>query len=1047
MYHCHIHFYLTGEACEVFDSIKVLPVPEHFTHEFSESRMVEEALVKKADVILANLQNLEAEKTLSLLLDAKSEDTELIVLAVPEQISLLTDCLPKLKDIWLLPMQEDEIRFRLLRWQQTYRMSKDFWETSHFLDATINHIPSLIWYKDKDGIHEKVNDSFCKTVNKTKKQVEGRGHAYIWDVEQDDPACIESERIVMEKRETCISEEIIKTGEGMKQLTTYKSPLYNLDGSVMGTVGVAIDVTKERAYEQEIVQKNRALETIFTTMDCGILSHSIDGKRILTINRAALEILGYSSEEEMMAEGFDLIADSVMEEDKEKLRTCIRSLKKEGDCTNIQYRVCRGEGQVRHVMGNVKLLRENGELFCQRFLLDCTAQKLQEKENERRQMELVHALSIDFNLVFFFDLDTGNGMALRVDGEENGIFGSDFQGELLLEEGMELYIQKFVYEEDQEMLRNLSGRERLKQELAEKKQLYVNYRVMEDDTVKYYRMKAVRAGEWGKKHGVVLGFCCVDEETRYEMEQKGMLEDALLQANRTSKAKSVFLSNMSHDIRTPMNAIVGFTALAIAHIDRKEQVEEYLKKIMTSGNHLLSLINDVLDMSRIESGKMHLDEKPCRLPDILHGLRNILQADLRSKQLELYMDAVDVLDEDIYCDKLRLNQVLLNLLSNAVKYTGAGGIVSIRVTEKQGAPRGSARYEFCIKDTGIGMSEAFIAHIFEPFEREKNSTISGIQGTGLGMAITKNIVDMMNGTIRVESEEGVGTEVHVAFTFRLHEEEHKVWDIPELKNCRALVVDDDFNTCDSVSYMLGQIGLRAEWTLSGKEAVLRTKQALMREDSYSVYVIDWLLPDMNGIEVTRRIRKEMGDEVPVIVLTAYDWSDIEEEAKEAGVTAFCSKPLFFSELQECLYSIVNVEESEQKDISEALSDVQTGRILLAEDNELNQEIAVAILGDAGFTTDVAENGQIALDMLKNSEPGYYQLILMDVQMPVMNGYEATQLIRRLEDSRLAKIPILAMTANAFEEDKQEAVKCGMNGHIAKPIDVENLFEMLRKVLH
>ena len=411
------------------------------------------------------------------------------------------------------------------------------------------------------------------------------------------------------------------------------------------------------------------------------------------------------------------------------------------------------------------------------------------------------------------------------------------------------------------------------------------------------------------------------------------------------------------------------------------------------------------------------------------------------------MDAVDVLDEDIYCDKLRLNQVLLNLLSNAVKYTAAGGIVSVRVTEKQGAPRGSARYEFCIKDTGIGMSEEFIAHIFEPFEREKNSTISGIQGTGLGMAITKNIVDMMNGTIKVKSEEGVGTEVYVAFTFRLHEEENKIRDIPELKNCRALVVDDDFNTCDSVSYMLGQIGLRAEWTLSGKEAVLRTKQALMRGDSYSVYVIDWLLPDMNGIEVTRRIRKEMGDDVPVIVLTAYDWSDIEEEAKEAGVTAFCSKPLFMSELQECLYSIVNVEENVEKDIGEALSDVQTGRILLAEDNELNQEIAVAILGDAGFTTDVAENGKIALEMLKNSEPGYYQLVLMDVQMPVMNGYEATQLIRKLEDSRLSKIPILAMTANAFEEDKQEAVKCGMNGHISKPIDVENLFKMLRKVLN
>lgn len=565
------------------------------------------------------------------------------------------------------------------------------------------------------------------------------------------------------------------------------------------------------------------------------------------------------------------------------------------------------------------------------------------------------------------------------------------------------------------------------------------------DEIIYFQMKAVRAGTEGENFGIVLGFRSVDGETRSEMEKKTLLENALQQANRASKAKSVFLSNMSHDIRTPMNAIVGFTALASAHIDQKDQVEEYLKKIMTSGNHLLSLINDVLDMSRIESGRMHLDEKPCQLPDILHGLRNILQADIHAKQLELYIDAVDVLDEEIYCDKLRLNQVLLNLLSNAVKYTGAGGIVSLRITEKAGAPEGYAHYEFTIKDTGIGMSEEFVSHIFEPFEREKNSTISGIQGTGLGMAITKNIVDMMNGTIEVKSEQDVGTEVIVSFTFRIHSGSKEPQDIPRLKNCRALVVDDDFNTCDSVSYMLGQIGMRAEWTLSGKEAVLRTRQAVTRGDHYYVYIVDWLLPDMNGIEVTRRIRKETGEDVPIIVLTAYDWSDIENEAKEAGVTAFCSKPLFLSELRSCLHSIIHKGEQEKKEITELVKH-HTGRILLAEDNELNQEIAAAILGDAGFCTEIAGNGKIAVEMLKKSKPGYYQLVLMDVQMPEMDGYQATRTIRKLENKELASIPILAMTANAFEEDKQEALKCGMNGHLAKPIDIDVLFETLNKIL-
>ncbi|MDE7359589.1 MAG: response regulator, partial [Lachnospiraceae bacterium] len=407
---------------------------------------------------------------------------------------------------------------------------------------------------------------------------------------------------------------------------------------------------------------------------------------------------------------------------------------------------------------------------------------------------------------------------------------------------------------------------------------------------------------------------------------------------------------------------------------------------------------------------------------------------------------VHVVDEAIYCAKLRLNQVLLNLLSNAVKYTGAGGHVSMRITEKPGAPDGYANYTFTIKDTGIGMSPEFVARIFEPFERERNSTISKIQGTGLGMAITKNIVDMMNGSISVTSEPDVGTEFTVSFTFRLHEEKKEPLILPELKDCKALVVDDDFNTCDSVSYMLGQLGMQAEWTLSGKEAVLRSHQAVMRHTNYSVYIVDWLLPDMNGVEVTRRIRKETGENVPIIVLTAYDWSDIEAEAKEAGVTAFCNKPLFLSELSACLQSVLQPKSRESEAAENEIRPRHTGRILLAEDVEMNQELAVAILENAGFLVDVADNGQIAFEMLKKSEPGYYQTILMDIQMPVMDGYEATRRIRSLENHELASIPIIAMTANAFTEDREEALKSGMTGHIAKPIDVQVLFQTLDTVL-
>ena len=409
MYHCHIHFYFAGHPCRAFEIVKEMSPLVPFTHEFSESDKPEEKLTAQADVMLVSLQGMDAKETLQMLTSKRKEDAEIILLADKEQVQVLSDNLSEITDIWTLPLSDEEIHFRFLRWQQTYKMSRDFWETSHYLEATINNIPNLIWYKDKDGVHEKVNDSFCQTVGKTKNQVQGRRHAYIWDVEEDDPACIESEREVMTREKTFISEETIKTGEGMRQLTTYKSPLYNVDGSVMGTVGVAIDVTKEREYEQEIIQKNQSLEKIFTSIDCDVMLHSEDGKQILSVNRAALKILGYDSKEELEAEGFDMVASSVLEEDRMKLLDSIRELKEVGDNVAVEYRVQHKNGEILHVMGNVKLLEEDGKHVFQRFLLDCTAQKLQEKKKEKRQQELVQALSIDYNLVCFFDLDTGMG--------------------------------------------------------------------------------------------------------------------------------------------------------------------------------------------------------------------------------------------------------------------------------------------------------------------------------------------------------------------------------------------------------------------------------------------------------------------------------------------------------------------------------------------------------------------------------------------------------------------------------------------------------------
>ena len=525
------------------------------------------------------------------------------------------------------------------------------------------------------------------------------------------------------------------------------------------------------------------------------------------------------------------------------------------------------------------------------------------------------------------------------------------------------------------------------------------------------------------------------------------LSDAVAAAETANRAKSTFLSNMSHDIRTPMNAIIGFTTLAISNIDDKNRVKDYLSKTLASSNHLLSLINDVLDMSRIESGKIHLEEVEVNLSDVLHDLKTIVSGQIYAKQLEFYMDAMDVTDEDVYCDKTRLNQILLNLLSNAIKFTPAGGTVSVRVRQLAGKVRGCGQYEFRIKDNGIGMSQEFAQKIFEPFERERTSTVSRIQGTGLGMAITKNIVDMMGGTIKVQTAQGKGSEFIICLPMRTQDEHRPVEKITELEGLKALVVDDDFNTCDSVTKMLVKVGMRAEWTLSGKEAVLRARQSIEMSDVYHAYIIDWRLPDMNGIEVTRQIRS-LHDDTPIIILTAYDWSDIEVEAKAAGVTAFCSKPMFMSDLRETLMSALgqNQTDAAQELLPQKNADFKGRHILLVEDNELNREIAQEILREYGFRVDTAENGAVAVEKVCTAAPGSYDLVLMDVQMPVMDGYTATRKIRALDDPARAKIPILAMTANAFDEDRCNALESGMNGFLSKPIVIGDLVQELHKIL-
>ena len=695
----------------------------------------------------------------------------------------------------------------------------------------------------------------------------------------------------------------------------------------------------------------------------------------------------------------------------------------------------------------------SGDLMAITYVLDHTKlEKLNSREAEQKRlleedMKKIEGLASQYSALYYINFDTKEYIRYDSSGAVPKEIGDHYDKNA--DSFFDIYkksILEYAHPDYRDEMLRYADEGYVREVLRDKKRHSCKFLHMgKDGGYIWLELVLIKfAGADEEMSSIAFAFLNVDEEEREKVAQKKALVDALAAAEHANRAKTAFLNNMSHDIRTPMNAIIGYTALAASHLDNVETIKDYLNKIAVSSSHLLSLINDVLDMSRIESGRVKIEEKEVHLPDVLHDLRTIIQSNIAAKQQDLFIDTQDILHEDIITDKLRLNQVLLNIAGNAIKFTPVGGTISIRVLEKPCALSGYATFEFRIKDNGIGMSEEFQKHIFESFTREQTATVSGIQGTGLGMAITKNILDMMGGTIRVRSEEGKGSEFVVVLDCKLSDTVVKFEPIPELQGARALVADDDTDTCMSVSKMLRQIGMRADWTVSGKEAVVRAKEAYEERDEFKAYIIDWLMPDMNGVETVRRIRKVIGDSTPIIILTAYDWSDIEQEAREAGVTAFVMKPLFMSELREVLTRPVRME-CKREIVTEPI-DFTGKKVLLVEDNELNQEIAAEILKEAGFLVDVADDGILAVEKMASAASDCYDLILMDVQMPRMNGFTATREIRTLSDNKKANIPIIAMTANAFDEDKKLAFEAGMNGFVAKPINIQTLMNTLAGIL-
>ena len=528
--------------------------------------------------------------------------------------------------------------------------------------------------------------------------------------------------------------------------------------------------------------------------------------------------------------------------------------------------------------------------------------------------------------------------------------------------------------------------------------------------------------------------------TRSQMNELEKARQAALEAN---KAKSEFLANMSHDIRTPMNAIVGMTAIAAAHIDDRKQVENCLRKITLSSKHLLGLINDVLDMSKIESGKLTLTTEQISLKEVVEGIVNIMQPQVKTKKQTFDIHVENILTENVWCDGVRLNQVLLNLLSNATKYTPEGGAIHLSLFEEN-SPKGEryVRIYIKVKDNGIGMSPDFLKRIYESYSRADGARIHKTEGAGLGMAITKYIVDAMEGTIDIQSEPDKGTEFLLTFDFEKAAAMNMDMVLP---SWNMLVVDDDELLCRTAMDALKSIGIKAEWTLSGEKAIELVNEHHKRREDYQIILLDWKLPGMNGIQAAKEIRHNLGDEVPILLISAYDWSEFEAEAREAGISGFISKPLFKSTLYYALRQYMGTETENGQTLNPNI-DLSGRRILIAEDNELNWEVANELLSDLGVELDWAEDGQICLDKFQKSPEGYYDAVLMDIRMPHMTGYEATKMIRGLKHPDALSIPIIAMSADAFSDDIQHCLECGMNAHIAKPIDIMEVSRLLKRFL-
>lgn len=769
--------------------------------------------------------------------------------------------------------------------------------------------------------------------------------------------------------------------------------------------------------------------------------------RFIQLNQEGLRLLGYPCDAPNDATNGTLVENIVYPDDFEKMLKTFQDAPIGEQKSVFENRLQKTDGSLFWAAGIVEeTLDADGRPVLIAAFHDITDEKLAKEEAEKEKLQeritLVRAISNAYPVIIRVNLtkDTLNftyvkpGLMLKIGEQETY---SEFFADMI-ETIHEDYISDFAIRFSLQSLRETLGQQKneafleAKQMLGDGKYHWTSTQIIHVDN------------PYSDDKLAILISRRIDEQRYEEEQQRQALQSALDNAEAANEAKSQFLSNMSHDIRTPMNAVVGMTAIAGSHLDDKEKIGECLKKINLSSKHLLSLINDVLDMSKIENGKMSLRTEPFNFAELVADVLEIIQLEAKSKQLKLDINLAMLKNETVSGDPLRVRQVFINILSNAVKYTLACGSIHIEVKQEDSHLKGYQNYVFYCADTGIGMSEEFLKRIFQPFERVQDSTSSKIAGTGLGMAITKNLVDLMNGEIEAESRQGEGSAFTVTLPLQVQgSAQEKV--PPEWVGIRGLIVDDNRQMCENAAEIFEDMGLRMEFDIKGEDAVERLKRAKNTSSPFQLAFVGWKRSNRNGAEVIRRIRQAAGPEVIIIILTTYEYTEIEEEAKAAGATTFLSMPIYRSKIC-CLLRQLSGEETPLEQMMEEKGDYADKRLLLVEDNELNREIARELICEIGIQIEEACDGEDAVAKISQSEDGYYDLVLMDIQMPKLDGYEATKIIRALKRRDVEAMPIIAMTANAFEEDVRMALRAGMNDHFAKPFDMEELKQILYQYL-